>query len=187
MFQSRVMGGKGEVHREGVYMAEFVVSDVEAGGGRIGLAPLPGRGGRFDLDFTQLVAWDPALVISMTTMSEMESRGAGGLGRDLAALGIAWEHLPVVDFGTPGGAIDEAWPALSLVARSILVGGGKVLVHCHGGCGRSGMIVLRLLVELGEEAEAALARLRGVRPCAVETEEQFVWASRAPIPSTPDA
>ncbi len=180
------MGGKGEVYREGASMAEFVVSEIEAGGGWIALSPLPGRGGAFDADFTRLVAWNPALVISMTTMGEMESRGAGGLGRDLAAMGIAWEHLPVIDFGAPGGDVEEAWPSLSLVARSILVGGGKVLVHCHGGCGRSGMIVLRLMVELGEAPEAALSRLRGVRPCAVETEEQFAWASRPPSPPNHD-
>lgn len=180
------MGGAGKVYREGGGMAEFVVNEIEAGGGRIAITPLPGRGGRFQGDFVRLVAWDPSLVISMTPTSEMESRGAGSLGRNLAAMGIAWEHLPVIDFAAPAGEVEAAWPALSLVARSILVGGGKVLVHCHGGCGRSGMIVLRLMVELGEAPEAALARLRGVRPCAVETEEQFAWASRPPMPSTHD-
>jgi hypothetical protein len=180
------MGGTGKVYREGAGMAEFVVSEIEAGGGRIAITPLPGRGGAFHSDFARLVAWDPSLVISMTPLQEMESRGAAGLGRDIAAMGIAWEHLPVIDFGAPGGDVEAAWPALSLVARSILVGGGKVLVHCHGGCGRSGMIVLRLMVELGEAPEAALARLRDVRPCAVETEAQFAWASRAPIPPIHD-
>ncbi|MBR9844091.1 MAG: protein phosphatase, partial [Rhodobacteraceae bacterium] len=50
-------------------------------------------------------------------------------------------------------------------------------VHCFGGCGRSGMAIMRLLVEMGEEPEAALARLRAVRPCAVETEAQRLWAA----------
>jgi protein tyrosine phosphatase (PTP) superfamily phosphohydrolase (DUF442 family) len=184
VLQSTVMGGRAEVHREGASMAEFVVNEIEAGGGWLAITPLPGRGGLFQADFARLVAWDPSLVISMTPTQEMESRGAASLGRDLAAMGIAWEHLPVIDFGAPGGDVEEAWPALSLVVRSILVGGGRVLVHCHGGCGRSGMIVLRLMVELGEAPEAALARLRGVRPCAVETEAQFAWASGPPIPTS---
>ena len=46
-----------------------------------------------------------------------------------------------------------------------------------GGCGRSGTAVLRLMVEAGEEASVALGRLRAVRPCAVETPEQFAWAA----------
>ena len=51
-----------------------------------------------------------------------------------------------------------------------------VLVHCFGGCGRSGMLVLRVMIEAGEPAGTALKRLRQVRPCAVETEAQMAWA-----------
>jgi len=50
-------------------------------------------------------------------------------------------------------------------------------VHCRGGCGRSGMIALRLMIEIGEAADDALARLRAVRPCAVETPQQLRWAT----------
>jgi hypothetical protein len=39
------------------------------------------------------------------------------------------------------------------------------------------MAVLRLMVEMGEDPEEALARLRAVRPCAVETEVQKAWAT----------
>jgi hypothetical protein len=41
------------------------------------------------------------------------------------------------------------------------------------------MAILRLMVESGEDPPAALARLRAVRPCAVETERQHCWATRA--------
>ncbi len=34
----------------------------------------------------------------------------------------------------------------------------------------------RLMVEAGEAGDRALARLRAVRPCAVETEAQMGWA-----------
>jgi hypothetical protein len=39
------------------------------------------------------------------------------------------------------------------------------------------MAILRLLVEMGEQPEEALQRLRAVRPCAVETDAQFDWAA----------
>src|SRR5690606_33735699 len=58
-----------------------------------------------------------------------------------------------------------------------LEGGGRVLVHCLGGCGRSGMVALRLMIGAGETPEVALRHLRGVRPCAVETEAQLAWAT----------
>jgi hypothetical protein len=41
------------------------------------------------------------------------------------------------------------------------------------------MIALRLMVEDGEAPDAALARLRAARPCAVETNAQMRWATGA--------
>ncbi|MDG0986802.1 MAG: protein-tyrosine phosphatase family protein, partial [Paracoccaceae bacterium] len=54
--------------------------------------------------------------------------------------------------------------------------GSRILVHCRGGCGRTGMIVLRIMVEFGENPDKALQRLRRIRPCAVETKDQENWA-----------
>jgi hypothetical protein len=33
-----------------------------------------------------------------------------------------------------------------------------------------------LMIEMGEDADDALTRLRAVRPCAVETDAQLAWA-----------
>ena len=65
----------------------------------------------------------------------------------------------------------------SRAALSALRGGGRVLVHCKGGCGRSGMIVLRLMVAAGEAPLVALERLRGIHPEAIETSGQLNWAT----------
>jgi ADP-ribosyl-[dinitrogen reductase] hydrolase len=61
--------------------------------------------------------------------------------------------------------------AHSATSRS-LCGGHDVLVHCRGGLGRAGTIAARLLVELGMEPAEAIARVRAVRPGAIETPEQ---------------
>ena len=71
-----------------------------------------------------------------------------------------------------------AWDGAAERATSALRGGGRVLIHCMGGCGRSGMAALKLMVACGELPGPALARLRMVRPCAVETEEQLLWARK---------
>lgn len=117
--------------------------------------------------------WHPDLVLTMTTRAELDRKGAGTLGADLANAGIGWLHLPVADFGVPR---DLDWPVVRDQVLGTLRGGGRVLVHCFGGCGRSGMMVLRLMIAAGEDAERALARLRAVRPCAVETDPQLDWA-----------
>ncbi len=155
----------------------FQIAELPLLSGLIGICPLPGRGGAYEADRSTLLRWSPDLVLSMTTAEEMAARGAGSLSADLALHGIAWRHLPIPDFGTPPPATMALWPAAAAEARAILSEGGRVLAHCMGGCGRSGMALLRLMVEAGEPAEAALTRLRSVRPCAVETPDQLVWAS----------
>ena len=155
----------------------LTIASLPAGGGELALCPMPGRGGAYGADLREVLAWGPALVLTMATAGELAAKGGGDLPADLAAHGIGWRHLPVADFGLPEAAVAAAWPAVAAEARAVLVGGGRVLVHCLGGCGRSGMAVLRLLVEAGEEPRAALARLRAVRPCAVETGAQFRWAA----------
>ena len=157
-------------------MAEFLISDLRCGDGWLGIAPIPGRRGDYFADFAKLIRWEPSLVLTMVTTPELERVGAETLGGDLAALGVGWRHLPVDDFGAPDEAFAK-WSDVSGEAHQILDGGGKVLAHCFGGCGRSGMAVMRLMVEAGEDADPALERLRDARPCAVETESQRAWAA----------
>ena len=157
----------------------FTISDLPLGAGRIGLCPLPGRWGDYDGDLARVVDWSPDIVFSMITANEMEVGGVEDLPADLAHAGIAWRHLPVRDFRAPSPDVQDGWAALSIEARAVLARGGRVLAHCYGGCGRSGMALLRLMVDMGEAPETALARLRAARPCAVETPGQFAWAAGA--------
>ncbi|SEQ02110.1 protein-tyrosine phosphatase family protein [Thalassovita taeanensis] len=163
-------------------MSDLVLHALHVADGILALSPLPGQGGRYAEDLEHLLEWRPAMLISLTTKAEMEARGAGTLGPDMQEHGTRWVHLPVEDFGTPGPEVRGRWPEVSRAALSALRGGGRVLVHCKGGCGRSGMVVLRLMVEAGEEPQTALKRLRARRPCAVETQAQMDWAL-IPTPS----
>jgi len=139
---------------------------------------MPGRTGGYAGDLAALLAWSPALVVTLAEMGELAARGASHLPADLAAAGVGWLHLPIPDFGTPPRALRENWPALS--AR--LLATDRLVVHCMGGCGRSGMILLRLMVDAGEAPESALSRLRAARPCAVETKAQMRWATGLETP-----
>lgn len=158
-------------------MAEWTISELRCGVGWLGIAPIPGRRGDYFADFAKLVRWEPSLVLTMVTKPELQRVGAETLGEDLAALDIGWLHLPVDDLGAPPPEIVARWPKVSEEAHRVIGYGGKVMAHCYGGCGRSGMAVMRLMVEAGEDADPALERLRQARPCAVETEGQRAWAA----------
>ena len=152
---------------------------LPVGGGIVALAPLPGAGGDYKGDLEHISGWAPAFVVTLVTHVELFEAGASNLGQDIQDKGTRWVHLPIRDMDVPNANVEAAWPDVSERARRALLGGGRVLVHCKGGCGRSGMIVLRLMIEAGEAKDEALARLRAVRPCAVETDAQMAWAMAA--------
>ena len=157
----------------------MIIYALHVGQGILALSPIPGGAGDYAGDLQHVLEWKPSIVISLVTEVELVSVKASGLWRDLADAGTRWEHLPINDFGVPDAGFEEAWPTVSASARRALMGGGRVLVHCRGGCGRSGMVALRLMIEVGEAPDDALDRLRHVRPCAVETDQQMAWALEA--------
>jgi Polymorphic toxin system, DSP-PTPase phosphatase len=154
----------------------LVIRALSVADGILALSPLPGAVGNYQDDLQHIHDWKPGIVISMTTEAEQATVGGGTLGADIQSMASRWIHLPVPDFSAPPPEVLALWPEASHMARKALVGGGRVLVHCRGGCGRSGMVVLRLMIECGERPDLALARLRAVRPCAVETDAQMQWA-----------
>lgn len=150
----------------------FELNALSLEGGTLGLCALPASAGARAAvrDFA------PALLVSMITAEEMAALDVSLPGPDLAAAGIEWEHFPVPDFGVPDAGGEARWPGVSARIHAALKAGGRVVLHCRAGRGRTGMVALRLMVEAGEAPRAALARLRAARPGTVETEAQYRWA-----------
>ena len=108
----------------------YQIHTIPADPGFIGISPLP-----HPADVPAIAAWGATLVLSMTTRAEMVAPLAG----DLATHGIAWEHLPIPDFGAPDVDVEAVWTRdVSAKAHAILDNGGRVLSHCRGGCGPDG-------------------------------------------------
>ena len=93
-------------------MLEFVIHDLPLADGEVAITPMPGRTRHYQADWERLIVWAPDLVLTMTTQAELDRKGAGTLGADLANAGIAWLHLPVADFGVPDD-LDFTDPELS--------------------------------------------------------------------------
>ncbi|MFX1367662.1 MAG: protein-tyrosine phosphatase family protein [Promethearchaeota archaeon] len=83
------------------------------------------------------------------------------------------EHYSIViqDFSIPS---DENVVEFIRVVDRALKRGKSVLVHCLGGCGRTGtMLALAEIYLYGEnDGLAAIRKVRTVRPCAIETDGQ---------------
>ncbi len=163
-------------------MSQMVIHALPVAGGILAICPLPGGDGAYAEDVEHMREWQPALVLTLVTKVELVEGGAEGLGQAMQDSGSRWFHLPIDDMGTPDDTASDRWPEISRIALGALRGGGRVLVHCKAGCGRSGMIALRLMCEAGEDPAAALARLRQVRPCAIESDAQMAWAIKVRPP-----
>lgn len=63
--------------------------------------------------------------------------------------------------------------------------GERILIHCRGGLGRTGLVAGRIMVERGFQVQQAIRRIRTVRPHAIETRAQeayvFGCASRTDV------
>lgn len=150
--------------------------------GRIGLTFLPGKkgdalyGAPWDRDLAVDVGairnWGAAAVVSVLEPHEFELLGVPEFPEVMASQPFRWFPLEIRDSDIPDSRFESAWPRVMPELLDILRIGGGVVVHCRGGLGRTGLVVARLLVELGLEPEEAISRVRTVRPGAVETWEQ---------------
>lgn len=87
----------------------------------------------------------------------------------LARSGLAEIHLPVPDLTAP--TPDQLARGVRAI-RGALAAGQCVAVHCAAGLGRTGTLLACYLVSLGLAPEAAIQKVRTVRPGSIETAEQ---------------
>ena len=138
------------------------------GSGHLAVMALPRDAG----ERAAAAAFGPALLVTLMTPEEARDKGLAGDLAALAGLAPDWRQAPIVDYAVPAPAFEAGWPALAANVHRLLAAGERVLIHCHGGRGRSGLVAARLLIDRGMDAPAALATVRRARPGAVETAGQ---------------
>lgn len=110
--------------------------------------------------------------------------------REANERGMEVVHLPIRDVSVPRSDQREAFEAMHSDVSDHLRQGRNVVVHCHGGLGRSGLVAASVLTRFGASADEAIARVRAARPGAIETAEQerFVrdLGARGPGPTLRD-
>jgi len=129
-----------------------------------------------DAEFATIKSWNPNIVVTLTGEDEFPKMGQS-LPQRFQGAPFNWLHLPIADFGIPNIKDRDLWMGAIAQLAKILNANGRVLTHCKGGNGRSGMLVLKLLCLQGEDGKAAQRRIRAVRPGAIETEDQYRWAT----------
>jgi ADP-ribosyl-[dinitrogen reductase] hydrolase len=155
------------------------VVTIPATGGQVGITFCPGKKqmnaltGSWDRNLNQdmqrIAEWAPDAMLTLIESHEFVELGVTRLPKVAEMMGMEWHHLPIRDMDVPDAEFEQKWLQVGARLRQYLVNGGRVLVHCKGGLGRAGTIAARLLVELGEKPENAIAQVRLVRIMAIET------------------
>lgn len=150
--------------------------------GRIGITFCPGKKdpysahGPWDrdlsIDLDAITKWGATLILTLVEQHELEYLEVSKLGSMIRSRGMQWLHLPIKDVSVPSSTFETQWRESGEYIRSLLRNQFDVIVHCRGGLGRAGSIAARILVEFGEKPKKAIAKVRSVRPGAIETLEQ---------------
>ena len=159
-------------------------------GGAIGITFCPGKqqGNAMtgvwqrdlSLDLAAMRDWGASHLVTLIEEHEFEELGVSELPQRAREFGLAWHHLPIRDGSIPDERFDAAWKVVGPMLHAALDQGRRVVVHCKGGLGRAGTVAARLLLERepNPNPQAAIARIRAVRPNAVETVVQEYYLAR---------
>ncbi len=159
--------------------------------GELGLTFCPGKKGKglysgnwdrdLDKDLSEIEQWGAQALVSLIEDHEFDLLGVADFSERVARKNLQWFNLPIVDVSTPDDRFESDWATAGYRIRGILCRGGKVVLHCRGGLGRTGLLAARILVDFGLEPDQAMEQVRQARPGAIETleQEQHVHAYHA--------
>lgn len=158
------------------------IDPLAVGGGLLGLTFCPGKranslyGPPWDrdlgADLDAVRDWGAHLIITLMEQFELDRFRVPDLPERAAERGIGWTHLPIIDGDVPRDPFLSVWPSARADLLRRLDAGERILIHCRGGLGRTGVLAAMLLMEHGAGPAEAIARVRAAREDTVENEQQ---------------
>jgi len=126
-----------------------------------------------EVDFAVLVNLGIQTVFSLVRQDEWDAMNIPHYKQRLEEIGIECIHFPIVDKWIPSSMDDLVKNTKLLIER--IHQGRCILVHCNGGKGRTGLIVVSALVALGMEVNDAVQITRDARSGMIKNPAQLIY------------
>jgi protein-tyrosine phosphatase len=141
--------------------------------GRLGMTILPGRRDRgrdLHQDIASMKEQGVSHVVCLLSHEEFQRYGVDRMLAEYRNANIELYHLPIID--QQATAVEQIDKVINWIDTA-LKSHARIMVHCVGGLGRSGMVAACYLVSQGMGANEAIKLVRTVRSSrAIETVEQ---------------
>jgi len=142
--------------------------------GRLGSMPRPKGDHALAGEIDFLMAEGVDLVVSFLELAEAKLLGLGQEGRLCLERNIDFVSYPIQDYGVPDSA--ASYLKLCSFLLDKIKEGKRVVVHCHGGIGRSSVVAAGVLMKSGCEMDQVFELISGYREHTVpDTAEQTEW------------
>ena len=125
-----------------------------------------------EADLKVVLEWGASAVVSLMEDYEFECLGVPELEQKIKKIGLDWYHLPIQDECQPGLHFENSWKEIGPVLHKILDDGGKFLLFCREGLGRSGTVTAKILIERGMSVDEAIESVREARAGSIENFDQ---------------
>ena len=110
------------------------------------------------------------LVVTLLDSDEIADLGIISFSTLLMDSGFHWIHCPIRDRSTFSD--QKRIRTLLEDMKEVLKPNNSVLIHCHAGLGRTGLLAATFLVSMGLAADSVIKTIRETRPGSMETTEQ---------------
>ena len=142
--------------------------------GVLGTMPKPKGGEWLESEIEYLAQERVNLVVSLLEKEEANLLGLRLEGSLCHKHDIDFISFPIEDYSFPHD--DKAFLKLADLLLEKLTAGERVVVHCHGGIGRSSMLAASVLIKNGTDKEKVFEVISEYRTVQVpDTEAQIQW------------
>lgn len=145
-------------------------------GSRLIFTPCPGTKGASVAESIQVLKEAGAqAMITMMTAAELKAHQTQSITDWCDALNISWFHLPVEDSCAPASQFEQAYATHQHALMALINNQTTLVIHCHGGSGRTGMMAAILMLAIGYEPGKVKTEIQTIRPKSLKSPVQVSY------------